>query len=97
MSNSTPGRKLALVGAYLQSGLLIGAVGSEIVLLRAWDVLGKENVSNPREIARLISLSLDYAAIGLALCLLGLTFIGFSPSMAASCVFSIRLELSPVC
>ena len=72
------GRTLALTGAYLQLGLLVGVVGTVIGMMHAFDTLGRSNVSDPRQLAASISTVLVATFVGLVFSVVGFVLIGIS-------------------
>ena len=70
---TSPGRKLALTGAWLQLGPVIGAAGAAIGMMRAFTTLAEApGVSDPQRLSANISEVLIATAAGLVLSVVGL-------------------------
>lgn len=72
---SNLGRTLALTGAFFQLGPFIGAIGTTIGMMRAFQTLGSNGVSDPQRLSANIGEVLLATAIGLGFSLVGLILI----------------------
>ena len=73
-----PGRKLALTGAFLQFGLLVGMAGTTIGMIRAFDALGHSGIADPKQLAASISTVLIATAVGLVISIVGFVLFGIA-------------------
>ncbi len=67
-----PGKALALAGAVLQLGPVIGVLGTVAGTMRAFQTLGSRGIDNPRQLAAAMSIVLCATAAGAVLGLVGL-------------------------
>lgn len=72
---SNLGKKLALTGAFLQLGPVIGVVGTVIGMMRAFDTLAAQGIGDPQRLSANISEVLIATIAGLALGVIGLVFL----------------------
>ena len=72
---SNRGKTLALTGAFLQLGPLVGLIGTTIGMLHAFKTLESSGTADPQRLSANISEVLITTAIGLGLSLLGLVLI----------------------
>jgi len=75
MNLESKGKPIAVAGAILQLGLLVGVVGTVVGMMKAFQALGADNVSDPRVLAQSIGDVLIFTAIGLAFAVAGFVFI----------------------
>lgn len=77
--NTTLGKKLALTGAFLQLGPVIGAAGTFIGMMRAFDTLATApGISNPERLSSDIRVVLIATVAGLILSVIGLILLGIA-------------------
>jgi MotA/TolQ/ExbB proton channel family len=74
-NKSKPGRKLAIVGAYLQIGLVLGLIGTVIGMMKAFNELGQSGIGDPGQLAASINIMLHATAVGVAFGLTGLILV----------------------
>jgi hypothetical protein len=72
---SNRGRTLALTGAFLQLGPVIGAAGTAIGMLRAFETLESSGAADPQRLSANIGEVLISTAIGLGFGLVGMILI----------------------
>lgn len=65
------GKKLAVIGAWLQLGALIGGAGTVVGMIHAFDVLGRAGTGDPSALSVAIGEVLIYTFIGFAVNLVG--------------------------
>ena len=76
---SNRGKTLALTGAFLQLGPVIGAAGSAIGMMRAFDTLAASSGhSDPERLSASIGEVLSATALGLGLSVIGLVLVGIA-------------------
>ena len=69
------GKTLALTGAFLQLGPIVGLVGTTIGMMHAFETLGSSGTADPQRLSANISEVLLATVLGLGLSLIGLALI----------------------
>lgn len=71
MKATTTGRYLAIIGACMQAGPLIGLVGTVIGMKKAFDSLGSSGIGDPSQLSNSIGWVLIATVIGILVGLIG--------------------------
>ena len=72
---SNSGKTLALIGAFLQLGPVVGLIGTVIGMRRAFDTLGAAGIADPEKLSANIGEVLIATVIGLALGVIGIVLL----------------------